>query len=175
MPDPVLIAEPDPRWSKKFDEECERLRAVFGDRLRGLEHIGSTSVRGLAAKPVIDILVGLETLAEVLESPKLLEAHGWEFPASINDELFDRRFGKKLENGDRTHHVHIVVFEGDEWKRLVAFRNALRADPELRERYESMKRDLATKYKDERAKYTAAKTDFIAEVLASVGAPALKR
>jgi len=159
----VRIVPADPAWVAKFEEGAAMIRAALGDRVRGIEHIGSTSVPGLAAKPVVDILVGVASMAEVLAAPARLP--GWDFPESINAQLHDRRFGKLVPNGERTHHVHIVVFEGEEWNRLVTFRDALRADPALARRYEDLKRALAAKFAEEREKYTAAKTDFIAEVL----------
>jgi GrpB-like predicted nucleotidyltransferase (UPF0157 family) len=169
--DTVKIVPSDPAWREKFSQGAAKVRAALGDRVRGIEHIGSTSVPGLAAKPVVDMLVGLASMDEVLAAPAVLATDGWEFPAEINDALDDRRFGKFVRGDERTHHVHIVVFEGDEWKRLVAFRDALRADRLLAYRYEEMKRVLAAKYADEREKYTAAKTDFIKEVLRAKGAP----
>ena len=170
--DAAKIVPADPSWSAKFAEGAAIVRAALGDRIRGLEHIGSTSVPGLAAKPVVDMLVGLASMDVVLAAPALLR--GWEFPDAINDKLDDRRFGKLAPGGERTHHVHIVVFEGEEWKRLIAFRDALRADPQLARRYEAMKRDLAAKFGEQREKYTAAKTDFIRDVLLASGAPLLK-
>jgi GrpB-like predicted nucleotidyltransferase (UPF0157 family) len=173
--DPVTIVPADPAWTEKFEAGALLVRAALGNLVLGVEHIGSTSVPGLAAKPVVDMLVGLASMDEVLAARTALEARGWEFPESINALLSDRRFGKLAPGGVRSHHVHIVVFEGDEWRRLVAFRNALRASPELARRYEALKRDLAAKFADQREKYTAAKTDFVDDVLGSVGAPVVKR
>jgi len=173
--DPVTIVPSDPAWTEKFERGAAILRAALGDLVLGVEHIGSTSVPGLAAKPVVDMLVGLASMKEVLAARPILEALGWEFPDSINAQLTDRRFGKLAPGGERTHHVHVVVFEGDEWERLVAFRNALRASLDLARRYEELKRDLAAKYADQREKYTGAKTDFVDDVLRSVGAPTVRR
>jgi GrpB-like predicted nucleotidyltransferase (UPF0157 family) len=167
--DAVKIVPADPAWAEKFERGAALVRAALGARVLGIEHIGSTSVPGLAAKPVVDMLVGLASMADVLAAPPLLA--GWEFPDSINAKLDDRRFGKLAPGGERTHHLHIVVFDGDEWRRLIAFRNALRASPDLARRYEELKRDLAARFADEREKYTAAKTEFVAEVLRSVGLP----
>lgn len=169
--DAVKIVPADPAWAEKFERGAATIRAVLGAMVLGVEHIGSTSVSGLAAKPVVDMLVGLPTMEDVLAAPAKLVPHGWEFPPAINDALDDRRFGKLAPGGERTHHVHIVVFDADEWRRLVAFRNALRASPDLARRYEELKRDLAAQYANEREKYTAAKTDFVASVLRAVGAP----
>lgn len=173
--DPVTIVPADPAWTEKFERGAAIIRAALGDLVLGVEHIGSTSVPGLAAKPVVDMLVGLASMEHVLAAAPILEAVGWEFPDSINASLTDRRFGKLAPGGERTHHVHIVVFEGDEWRRLVAFRNALRASPDLARRYEALKHELAAKYADQREKYTAAKTDFVDGVLRSMGAPVARR
>lgn len=170
MSDRVVIVEPDPVWTEKFDGVCAGLRAALGARVLGVEHIGSTAVPGLAAKPIIDVLVGLASMAEVFAAVPALEAVGWEFPDSINRDLSERRFGKQVENGVRTNHVHLVVHRGGEWTALLAFRDALRADPDLARRYEELKRDLAARYADEREKYTAAKTEFVRGVLARLAA-----
>jgi len=160
--DPVQIASPDPEWPKKFQVAKAELERFLGERALGIEHIGSTAVRGLSAKPVIDVLVGLRTMDDVLAAASDLAKHGWEFPAKINDALTDRRFAKKEP---RTHHLHLVVYQGEEWQKLIVFRDALRADPELAARYEALKRELAVKYKDQREQYTAEKTSFIRAVL----------
>jgi GrpB-like predicted nucleotidyltransferase (UPF0157 family) len=164
--DRVVIVDPDPEWDRKFAEVGASLRGLLGARVLGVEHIGSTAVPGLAAKPIIDVLVGLASMAEVFAAVPELEAAGWEFPDSINKELPARRFGKQAVNGVRANHVHLVVHDAEEWTNLLVFRDALRADPGLAERYEELKRDLAVRFADEREKYTAAKTEFVRGVLA---------
>lgn len=169
--DSVRIVPHDAAWTAAFEHGAAALRAILGGASLGVEHIGSTAVPGLAAKPVVDMLVGLATIAAVLAAPARLAPHGWEFPESINSRLDDRRFGKLAPGGVRTHHVHLVVHMGDEWVRLVAFRDALRADPALARRYEALKRALAEEHGNEREKYTAAKTEFVTAVLRAAGAP----
>jgi len=164
----VVIVPPDPRWNAKYEAVAADLRAVLGDRVLGIEHIGSTAVPGLAAKPIIDVLVGMASMQVVLASVSDLELAGWEFPDSINKDLSDRRFGKQVFSGVRANHVHLVVHGGEEWGVLVGFRDALRADPDLARRYEELKRDLAVRYADQREKYTAAKTEFVRGVLAGL-------
>lgn len=175
VPDAVVIADADPHWASRFEEVSDEIRAIVQTKLLGLEHIGSTAVPGLAAKPVVDVLIGVATMSDVIDVARSFEERGWELPRDINATLDDRRFVKKLSGGVRTHHAHIVVFEGEEWQRLVGFRDALIADPDLRERYERLKRDLAKRFGGEREKYTAAKSEFIEAVLANVGAPPSRR
>jgi len=161
VPDSIVIAPFDPKWASLYESAVREVRAILSARLLGVEHIGSTAVVGLAAKPIIDVLVGVASLKEVDGARADFERHGWEFPADVNAALVERRFGKKTP---RTHHVHIVVFVGEEWRRLVAFRDALRNDASLAREYEQLKRELARKYRDSREKYTAAKTAFVERV-----------
>lgn len=164
--DSVVIVPPDASWAVAFEHAKADLLVALGARVVGVEHIGSTAVPGLAAKPVIDLLLGVTALDDVPACVPLLEARGWQFPVDLNSELVGRRFFlKRNDDGVRTHHAHFVVHGGPLWVEYVTFREALRASDSLRKRYELLKRDLAAKYHDQRERYTASKTDFVKEVL----------
>jgi GrpB-like predicted nucleotidyltransferase (UPF0157 family) len=152
-----------------FDEERSRLAVVFDGRAAGIEHIGSTSVPGLCAKPIVDILVGLRELTLSEAEIDAMERLGYEFLGEFG--LPGRLYFRKGE--PRTHHVHVVAHGGEHWERHLAFRDALRSDPEERRRYDELKRRLAAEGHS-REIYSELKTPFIREVEARArarGAP----
>jgi GrpB-like predicted nucleotidyltransferase (UPF0157 family) len=173
-PDPLLveainqrveIQSYDPEWPGQFVVERTRLLQRFPEVFKGIEHFGSTAVPGLAAKPVIDILAGVDSLliADQLLAP--LCQMGYDTSKEFNATLPDRRWLMLHKNGRRTHHLHLVVHGQREWQRRLAFRDALRSDQVLALQYEALKRDLAQSLCDDREAYTAAKADFVKSVV----------
>jgi len=165
MTDEVVVVPYELDWPARFESARARVSLVLGERALGIEHIGSTSVPGLSAKPVIDLLVGTKTLAEAEVCVPLLVADGWDFPADVNATIVGRRFLRKLESGARTHHLHVVVHGAELWTEYLEFRDKLRRHPDIAREYEELKRELAEKYRDQRDLYTSSKTDFVARVL----------
>jgi GrpB-like predicted nucleotidyltransferase (UPF0157 family) len=163
--DEIKIVEYDPRWPGQFDQEAERLRASLPEgALTRVEHFGSTAVPGLAAKPVIDILVGVRSLAEARNTVvPALEPLGYAF--WYDNPRMDRLFFVRglPPNGPRTHHVHVIEDGSPDWERLL-FRDYLRAYPDERDRYARLKRDLAERHRDDREAYTEAKGAYVREV-----------
>jgi GrpB-like predicted nucleotidyltransferase (UPF0157 family) len=156
--DRVELVEYDPSWAQLFEHEREPLSAVFDGRVVAIEHIGSTSVPGLCAKPIIDVLVGLRELELSEEQISAMAALGYEYMGEHG--LPGRLFFRKEP---RTHHVHVVEYGGEHWQRQLTFRDALRNDAEERRRYEAFKRRLAAEGHSREA-YTELKTPFIREV-----------
>jgi GrpB-like predicted nucleotidyltransferase (UPF0157 family) len=164
--DSVIIVASDPTWAETFEHVKADLLIALGARVLGIEHIGSTAVPGLPAKPVIDVLLGVTSLDEVVPATPILVARGWQFPEDFNQKLASRKFFlRRNDDGVRTHHAHFVVHCGPLWNEYVEFRDKLRGSDVLRERYTRLKRDLAAQFHDQRERYTAAKTDFVKEVL----------
>lgn len=130
----------------------------------GIEHVGSTAVPGLAAKPVIDVMVGVESLDASRAALPLLEALGYTYAPYRADVM---HWLCKPSFAHRTHHLHLVPFESALWRDRLAFRDALRADAALARRYEALKRELAAKFRDDREAYTEGKTPFVEAVLAA--------
>ena len=171
MPDPIVIVPYDPAWPVRFRIEARLLHVALAALNPAVEHIGSTSVPGLAAKPVIDMLVGVPALEAFESYVERLANYGYEYIPEYERALPDRRFFKRMVRGVRTHHVHVVQLNGLYWKRYLKFRNNLRADPWLAARYAEVKRRLAGRYRNDRDAYTDGKTGFVEAVLAmSVGA-----
>jgi GrpB-like predicted nucleotidyltransferase (UPF0157 family) len=164
---PVVIADPDPRWSAVFETQRARLAEVLPAGAR-VEHVGSTSVPGLGAKPIVDILVGVERLADVEGCIPDLEGLGYEYVPEYEAELPQRRFFRRDEAGARAQHLHAVEVDSDFFRNDLAFRDALRADANLARAYETLKRELAGRFGRDREGYTDAKTVFVEAVLEKV-------
>lgn len=162
----VMLVPYDPSWPIRFAAERERLLNLFPERLHDVEHIGSTAVPGLPAKPIIDIMAGVASLAIADELIAPLLESGYVTSAEFNAALTDRRWLMRHANGHRTHHLHLVVHGGRLWRERLAFRDALRGDPALAERYALLKAELAARHPDDREAYTGAKGDFIRRALA---------
>lgn len=164
--DPILIADYDPRWPARFAAEVGRIAPAFAGLGARIEHIGSTAVPGLAAKPVIDILVGIARLEDLHDPARRLADQGYEYVPAFEAMLPDRRFFRRVVGGMRTHHVHVVLWQGDYWQRYLGFRAALRVSTRLRDDYAALKRELAARHPHDRDAYTAGKTGFVEAVLA---------
>ena len=149
------------RWHDLFAEEEERLRGAVGEYALAVEHVGSTSICGLRAKPIIDIAVAVREVADAGKCVSPLERIGYEYRGEQG--IPGRHFFRK---GDpRTHHLHLVEMGGDLWRNHLLFRDYLRRRREAREKYEELKLELARKHKEDREAYTEGKAEFIERVL----------
>lgn len=157
----VRLHAPTPLWVSLYREEEARLRAALGPALVGIEHYGSTSVSGIKAKPIIDILAGIARLEDGPTLIAPLAALGYDY---AGDKVVPGHhiFGKGEE---RTHLLHVVEHGGAIWDGALKFRDALRADCHLAREYEALKITLSEKYAERRADYTAAKASFIQAAL----------
>ena len=129
-----------------------------------IEHVGSTSIPGLAAKPVIDILVGVTSLAAGEQAVPALEALGYEYRGEngIPGRLY---FCKGVVRYRRTHHLHMVETGHEQWRPMLSFRDYLRAHPDEARHYEALKRNLAAQFRDNRQAYTDGKEHFVKAIL----------
>jgi GrpB-like predicted nucleotidyltransferase (UPF0157 family) len=166
MTDPIVVVPYDSNWPVRFRIESQLLHVALADLKPTIEHIGSTSIPGLAAKPVIDMLVGVTSLDEFEPHADQLAMYGYEYIPEYERALPDRRFFKRVVRGVRTHHVHVVQVDGLYWKRYLKFRNNLRADAWLAARYAELKRRLATRFRYDRDAYTNGKSGFVEAALA---------
>ena len=160
----VIVAPYDPAWAEEFAAERARMAAALGGVPCVIEHVGSTSVPGLAAKPIIDIMGGRPPESDLDAYVRAFTGIGYEYRGELG--LPGREyFVRDDAAGARTHHLHLVVLGGGHWVRHLAFRDALRADPEKAARYAALKHDLASRYADFRGEYTDSKTPFIEAVV----------
>jgi GrpB-like predicted nucleotidyltransferase (UPF0157 family) len=158
---PVVVLPYDARWPELFRAERDRLAGIFGERAAGIEHVGSTAVPGLAAKGIVDILLGLRQLELRPEDLDAMAGLGYLYRGELG--IPGRHF---LHKGDPpTHHVHAVEHGSVEWLKHVHFRDHLRAHPEEARSYAKLKHELATRFPDDREAYTEGKSPFVAAVL----------
>jgi GrpB-like predicted nucleotidyltransferase (UPF0157 family) len=163
----VRIVDYDPSWLLKFEAERTALRECIGPWVIGeIHHVGSTSVPGLPAKPTIDILVGVDSLDQsrpCIDKVASLNYVYWPYRSDV------MHWFCKPHAAWRTHHLHLVPVGSRRYLDELAFRDALRADAALAERYAVLKRDLAARFASDREAYTKHKAPFVQEVLASFG------
>jgi GrpB-like predicted nucleotidyltransferase (UPF0157 family) len=161
---PVEIVPYDPGWPHRFDDEAQRLRDVLRPWLAGsIEHIGSTAVPGLAAKPVVDIMAGVESLDASRPAIAALTDVGYCYAPYKADA---EHWFCKPSPAFRTHHLHLVPIVSPQWSRTLAFREYLRTNPDIAAEYADLKRRLAEQYHFDREAYTAAKHPFIDRISA---------
>jgi GrpB-like predicted nucleotidyltransferase (UPF0157 family) len=165
--DEVEIVEYDPRWPLLFEEEAKRLWAVLDpSQIMAIEHFGSTAIPGLSAKPIIDILIAVRSLA-VVQATFVGALRNLDYVFWADNPKKDRMFfvkGMPPFGSKRSHHVHVSEPTGEIWQRL-AFRDYLRAHPEEAEVYERLKRRLATEHRTDREAYTEAKSAYVESVM----------
>ena len=159
MPDPIVIVDYDPAWPQEFERLRERAAAAVGELAVAIEHVGSTAVRGLAAKPVIDLVVLLHT-EDVRHAVDPLVAIGYVHRGNLGVEGREA-FG--APDGDSRHHLYVSPTDSEELRAQLAFRDRLRRDAGLAAEYEALKRELAVTFRDDRPGYTEAKTTFVVE------------
>jgi GrpB-like predicted nucleotidyltransferase (UPF0157 family) len=164
----VKLYPHDPSWPEAYAAERERLLSVLPGVFIDVQHIGSTAVPGLAAKPIIDILAGVVSMAVAESVIAPLCASGYTTSAEFNQALSDRKWLMRWADGRRTHHLHVVVHDGPVWREWLRFRDALCASADLAARYAGLKADAARKHPVDREAYTEAKTEFIRKVSGQV-------
>ncbi|HEX8734652.1 MAG TPA: GrpB family protein [Pyrinomonadaceae bacterium] len=155
-------------WKTLFEREERLIREAVGNFALAIEHIGSTAIPGLVAKPIIDIMVGVRDLSGVekfLRAP--LEKIGYEYRGEAG--IAGRRYFRKGDFAVSTHHLTIAEKGGVIWRRHILFRDYLRANEAAARSYNELKKNLAIKFKDRREDYTNAKTGFVEEILLKAG------
>jgi len=157
----VRLRAPTLLWAGLYRDEERRLKDALGPALLAVEHYGSTSIGGIKAKPIIDILAGIARLEDGPALIAPLAALGYDYAGDAvvpGHHIFGR-------GEERTHLLHVVEYGGTVWEEALRFRDALRANAGLAREYESLKITLSAKYAERRADYTAAKASFIQAVL----------
>ena len=162
----IEIVPYNPEWPGRFDEIKELFYSTFGGKIAGIEHIGSTSVPGLGAKPIIDVLLGVNRLSDAEDIIPAMEQLGYEYVFKYEDIMPERRYFVKYLNdtGKSIHHIHSVEINSDFWVRHLLFRDYLREHPAVRDEYFELKKKLAAIDWEDKMGYTDAKTDFIREI-----------
>lgn len=149
--DPIVVVPYDEAWPSLYEEEWARIERAIGPWAESVEHVGSTAVPGLAAKPVIDIMVGVRSLED---SPTLVErlvGIGYEYVPEFEQVLPFRRYFRRMREGRRTHQIHLVERSNTVWwDRHLLFRDYLRAHPEVADEYARLKHRLSDRFGEDR-------------------------
>ncbi|WP_199153382.1 GrpB family protein [Chromobacterium sp. ASV23] len=164
-----MIQPYHPAWPQRFADEAAKLRAALGKLANQavVEHIGSTAVPGLCAKPIIDTMLGLPRLSDLEPYFAALSAIDFNHQPQMAAAIPDRHYFTQPAHPPRQIHLHAVTLDSDFWRDKLLFRDALRADSALRERYAALKQQLAEQYGDDRAGDTEAKSGLINAALAA--------
>lgn len=162
---PVEVVDYDPDWPRRYEEERDRIAAAIGDALLAIEHVGGTAVPGLPAKPVIDLMLGVEDIERAGPAVAALINLGYEYVPEFESQLPDRRYFRR--GTPDTHHVHMVPVSSDFFEEHLLFRDWLRAHPQAAEEYGKLKRGLAGRFPNDRDAYRAGKVPFIDTVVAA--------
>ncbi|MGH7141790.1 MAG: GrpB family protein [Minisyncoccia bacterium] len=149
------------QWSDEFEKERRRLLNKLGNLAIDVQHIGSTSVPGLTAKPILDIAIGVQRFKDAQKLAKSLRELGYNFDRPFQHQLFFARG----PDAKRTHYVHVMRYNGAKWKNDALFREYLRSHPARARAYATLKVKLAKQYAGERQKYSDGKNAFIKETL----------
>ncbi|KAJ2160335.1 hypothetical protein GGF46_002328 [Coemansia sp. RSA 552] len=163
--DPLEVVDYDPQWPVQFAAEQERIQQALGKYALGVEHVGSTSIPGLAAKPIVDIQIVVSSFQHLAQCIQEMQAIGYTYLGQNGVE------GREYFARPR-FHCHMVELDNDEYTRKRLFLGYLRDHPHAREEYAELKRRLARKWANRpngRHSYNADKTPFIMDILAKAG------
>jgi GrpB-like predicted nucleotidyltransferase (UPF0157 family) len=158
----IVIREYDPAWQKLFEVLRERLLDVLGGLAVAVEHVGSTAVPGLAAKPVVDIDAVVPSAEDVPLAVERLERAGYRHEGDL---MIPGREAFEPPVDAPWHHLYVVTAGGEELRRHLAFRDYLRAHPEESSTYAALKRECARRFGGDRRAYTDAKREFVEHIL----------
>ncbi|MHC4552772.1 MAG: GrpB family protein [Planctomycetota bacterium] len=159
----------NPEWPGVFEREKQRLLTALLPVVPTIEHIGSTAVPGLIAKPIIDIMIGLADFSAADSLVPTIQSHGYEYFPQYEDIMPYRRFFKKTDGDTVTHHIHMVRIESDFWIRHLLFRDFLTNHTQATADYAALKSQLAHQDWNHTNDYADAKTDFIRAIEKKAG------
>jgi GrpB-like predicted nucleotidyltransferase (UPF0157 family) len=162
---PIEVVDYHPDWPRAYAEERDRIAAVIGDTALAIEHVGGTAVPGLPAKPVIDLMVGVDDIERAGPAVAGLINLGYEYVPELETELPDRRYFRR--GNPETYQVHMVPLSSDYFTEHLLFRDYLRSHPQAAEEYGKLKRGLAGRHRFDREAYRAGKVPFIDTVVAA--------
>jgi GrpB-like predicted nucleotidyltransferase (UPF0157 family) len=160
----LIISDYNPQWIAEYEQEKQTLATQLRDIIVGIEHIGSTAVPGLAAKPLIDIMLGVKDLQDITALHKeRLSSNGYEF---VDHPHFPERiFFRKGQWRAGTHHVHIYKYKSENWDTNLLFRDYLINHPDVMAEYNKLKKHLEPLHRHDRVGYTKAKAPFIETII----------
>lgn len=162
---PVVITQYDPEWVNLFSKEKQLIEQLFKNESLQIEHVGSTAVPGLAAKPIVDIMIGVKDIKAGKTLVKPLQDVGYHYVPELEKDMPERLFLFRGSSAGHSHHIHITEPTSDFWIDHILFRDYLCQYPEVAQAYGNLKIKLAQQHRTDRVAYGHAKTDFIEDVL----------
>ena len=163
-PGTIKLVRHDKRWRAYFNSEKKLIASALGQAIVSVEHIGSTSIPGIAAKPIIDILIGVKSMNDAQRLIRLLRKAGYRNVRDRGD-VRKRIFFVKGSALKSTHHLHVVKHEGNIWRAHTSFPRYLREQKTWVKKYEALKKRLANDFKKDRDSYTTGKGMFIRMII----------
>jgi GrpB-like predicted nucleotidyltransferase (UPF0157 family) len=160
----VILEDYDSNWKIEANKTIDVLKKVLKDRYLGIEHIGSTAIKGFKAKPIIDIVIGVNDYDSILEVKDELEKNNIIFRNDDRPRELLFCIGNYLDNFV-THHIHVVLYDTEEFNKYIDFRDCLNSNIELRNEYLKEKESLERKYSNDRKQYTKEKSIIIEKIL----------
>ncbi len=155
----VELVPYNPDWSRLADQEAKRILEDLSFPVIGIYHMGSTSVPGIKAKPILDFVLEVENLEDVIENVEVFNNLGYTSKGEFG--IPGRQFFTRDTDGERTHHLHVFQQGHPDIERHLVFRDYLRANPDAAREYESLKEELAQRFPKASGSYTEAKSEFI--------------
>ena len=161
----VYLEPHQTEWERAAEETIRTLKNILGNSAADIQHIGSTSIRTISAKPIIDIAVAVNDYELILSKRDVLENADIIFRFDERPEQLLFVMGD-FEKDTRSHHIHVVIYGSDEWNNYINFRDYLNSNTEAAREYEAVKLRLAEQYPDDRIAYTDGKQEDIDRLLA---------
>jgi GrpB-like predicted nucleotidyltransferase (UPF0157 family) len=155
----VELVPHNPEWSQLADEETKRLEESLSFPIIGIYHIGSTSIPGIKAKPILDFVMEVEDLDDVIAAIPDFESLNYESKGEYG--IPGRQFFTRDSDGERSHHLHVFETGHPDIQRHIVFRDFMRANPKAAQEYENLKETLAQRFPKQSGDYTEAKSNFI--------------
>ena len=160
----VMLLPHDPEWERLAEITAAELEEVLGSAALDIQHVGSTSIKTICAKPILDIGIAVKRFKDILPLLPKLEEHG--FIRRNYDNVGEIFLSKGDDAADtRTHHIHIVLHDSQQWRDYIFFRDYMNFHRDAAAEYERLKRRLMDEYKDDRLRYTDGKAEFIEKIL----------
>ena len=160
----VKLVSHNIKWKSTFNKERRLLEKSLGVLTLGIEHIGSTAISGIYAKPIIDIDVGVKSTLDFKKFTSLLEKLGYRKVRNKNAPHVHLVFAKGNKTKGTTHYLHLIKYKGAIWNHDLGFRDYLRKNKKVRQQYSQLKKKLVKKYSGDRMAYTKNKKDFIERI-----------
>ncbi len=149
-------------WKKSYIEVEKELKEILSEIIIDIQHVGSTSVPNLKAKPIVDVAIAVENLNSILKYEKELTEKGYSLrnDGGIKGEYLIRKGPEE----NRTHYIHVVELNSKRWLEFITFKNILLNNPDIRDEYQSVKEELKEKFSKDRKSYTKAKNEYISKI-----------